>query len=1512
LSSDATYGAAATAWNTKVDTAAAYTGTTNVTMGSTLNQGSIFTLTTSAETKTGTAGADTFLALNSGDLGSSDIIDGAGGTDTIYSVLATTGSSATLLRPVLTSVETVQFELSDGSSTATTSTINFDKSSGVQTVTLKANAFNTAADTFAVSGVTTATSLKITDDAGAATTRANNYTMSYDGVTGSADSASVEISSTVSATELGNITVAGVETLTVSSTGGAGATYKVVGADATALTLAASALSGGTVDLAGAKIATLNINAADSVTVTDAGAASAKLRTVNIASQTADKTVTLTSLTPTMTSTAQDLVSEAFTVNVSGAGKAVITADNTQFGTQSDTNADSFVVAAGTNTGGVTVTLSSMTSAAPRIISVTGGTGNDTLAVAAGGLDNYDTVALGGGTNTLQTAIAASSSTTTSAASLYYDTTATADPTITGVTVAKIVMDGGSSNAAAGNITVDITSAAEIASIVEIDDGVLTDFGIHDLIVNNAVSGSTLNTGKFDWTDTASKIAVSVKDASTGTADSITLGLDIFETSGSADAGTVDEVEIADVESITINITTTDTDVLAATVSEIDATSATTITLNSALNITVTADGAATNTIDASAVTGTVTLNAGADKQTLKGSATKATTFTMAANLNADDSIVGGSATTDSLTATITDLTATTGKLSVTGVETLSLTNGSSGTAVVDATGIVGATNVVLIGAATSTSLTKLATGAKVTLGNGAGDLTFTGGLTVSLADATGSADSLTFDLNGGGSRGTTTLTTTGIETVVLNGDTSTTSNVAYEAQTVTMTASTAATINVTGGHATPAKITLGTLNAATTLVDASAFTGGLVATAATNTATTIKVRSSTSNDITGSVLSDTVIVGTAAVQAAADIGDTTAEIDGGVGTDTLTVYAANGADLTAADNFEIVNVIVDAAADASIDLGGSGQGADDAALTTITGGAAGKTLALSGYITDIGARTIDASGVASTTTLTLGDNVLKQTNSADALLIKGGSSAADVLAYTASNDDAGEVTISGFETIQVTNGNTESTLNLINVTGATNVTAVGAGQLIISNFGNSQKVVLGTYVGSTATVFSDGTTDSVSVSRAADGTADVLSVDLNTTATFTLTDNQAETVNLALVDTAGDDDHVLTLSSTSATNVQVTGTGTAEDLTLTASGALLTTVNASTFVGNLTYDVSNRAAQAMTITGGTGNDTIGMTFAADVLDGGTKTSDSDTLNVSFTGTGGALIIDLSSSTDQVQMFNGLANATIQKNFENVSASAYTQSNSVGADITGSDSANTITGSAYSDTIRAGKGGDTVVYSTGNDIVTLGDGNDTLNVTHAILAANSGTSATHDGGDGTDNLVLTTAGTSVADADFVGLTSIETLTIANGTNTVVTGSSAATAGIVTIQAGTGADTVTIHTAVTSYKLAGGIDVLTILAGEVSGLTIDDSAATTDNVVLILSALQDSAANWGAEETLVTDVDAADEWFFNNTTGVLTIWNENLSTAAVTTITLVGVNDVVDHATDGYLTIDVAA
>jgi Ca2+-binding RTX toxin-like protein len=99
----------------------------------------------------------------------------------------------------------------------------------------------------------------------------------------------------------------------------------------------------------------------------------------------------------------------------------------------------------------------------------------------------------------------------------------------------------------------------------------------------------------------------------------------------------------------------------------------------------------------------------------------------------------------------------------------------------------------------------------------------------------------------------------------------------------------------------------------------------------------------------------------------------------------------------------------------------------------------------------------------------------------------------------------------------------------------------------------------------------------------------------------------------------------------------------------------------------------------------------------------------------------------------------------------------------------------TVTGTGTGvDTITTGGLADTYNVTAGNDVVDLGAGDDTIATTNTLLEANNGTTATHDGGAGDDTLSVTGAATLV-DADFRGLSNIETLKLNTGDNTLTAG-----------------------------------------------------------------------------------------------------------------------------------------
>ena len=156
-----------------------------------------------------------------------------------------------------------------------------------------------------------------------------------------------------------------------------------------------------------------------------------------------------------------------------------------------------------------------------------------------------------------------------------------------------------------------------------------------------------------------------------------------------------------------------------------------------------------TTTVDASGLIGTFGFTEGvANNLTIRVRLER--TIGMGATLNASDSITGGAATTDVVSATINGLTATTGKLNLTDIENLSLivTDASSNT--VDLTSSTGVSKILVApsGAAGNGGLTLKGVSSGLNIASVDQATDYDGNIVVTLADATGTADSLTFTNN--------------------------------------------------------------------------------------------------------------------------------------------------------------------------------------------------------------------------------------------------------------------------------------------------------------------------------------------------------------------------------------------------------------------------------------------------------------------------------------------------------------------------------------------------------------------------------------------------------------------------------------------------------------------------------------------------------------------------------------------------------------------------------------------
>lgn len=250
LSADATFGAAATAWNAKVATAAAYTGTANVAVGTVVSS-SVFTLTTGMDTFTGTAGNDTFNAALDGLLTTGDVMVGGAGTDTLIS--RHTITAATTIAPNATDVEILQVRLDHNGGAADAVTYSMVDVTGASEVqSYRSNNSGTTADavlTFSGAGMNTGVTLAIVGGDSGADNSSVDITATYRSVTGTADSSNLRLDGAAANV----VTIAGIETLNITATTG----------DKSVSTTGASTLN----SLVAANATKVNINSAGTLTL---------------------------------------------------------------------------------------------------------------------------------------------------------------------------------------------------------------------------------------------------------------------------------------------------------------------------------------------------------------------------------------------------------------------------------------------------------------------------------------------------------------------------------------------------------------------------------------------------------------------------------------------------------------------------------------------------------------------------------------------------------------------------------------------------------------------------------------------------------------------------------------------------------------------------------------------------------------------------------------------------------------------------------------------------------------------------------------------------------------------------------------------------------------------------------------------------------------------------------------------------------------------------------------------
>ena len=178
------------------------------------------------------------------------------------------------------------------------------------------------------------------------------------------------------------------------------------------------------------------------------------------------------------------------------------------------------------------------------------------------------------------------------------------------------------------------------------------------------------------------------------------------------------------------------------------------------------------------------------------------------------------------------------------------------------------------------------------------------------------------------------------------------------------------------------------------------------------------------------------------------------------------------------------------------------------------------------------------------------------------------------------------------------------------------------------------------------------------------------------------------------------------------------------------------------------------------TVNGEAGNDQITMLVTAGNMDTIDAGADTDTLVLSGVVPGDhVVVVDLSSSTDQVVSIGGVADALTQINVENLTATGLGSS----VTVTGSNGDNVIIGSSGNDSIDGGAGNDTIIGGLAADTLQGGADNDLFSM---ASTAEFAAGEIVDGGLGTDTLRYTgNAATTLTLTNLVS--NIEQVEIAN-------------------------------------------------------------------------------------------------------------------------------------------------
>jgi len=330
----------------------------------------------------------------------------------------------------------------------------------------------------------------------------------------------------------------------------------------------------------------------------------------------------------------------------------------------------------------------------------------------------------------------------------------------------------------------------------------------------------------------------------------------------------------------------------------------------------------------------------------------------------------------------------------------------------------------------------------------------------------------------------------------------------------------------------------------------------------------------------------------------------------------------------------------------------------------------------------------------------------------------------------------------------------------------------------------------------------------------------------------------------------------------------------------LTAANSIQVTANTSTGVNDtlvggagadtFTFSTTAGLESTDTVTGGAGTDTIVLSAASAAvtaaLNGVTGVE-----NITVTGSAGDASITVGADTVIA------ASGTLTTNASSLVAGGSIELTYNGAAVTTATKIQNVTGSAGDDTITGGSGNDIIVGADGNDSITGGAGSDNLsggagNDIFVVATTGTGftgltTAETVSGGAGNDVLQFAAGAVTIAAADLVNVSGIETIEIQNTTETAsltltdafFTANGAATLAINSSTATSGALTLAASTLTAANSIQLNLSGVANSAGHVINMGAGNDTLTVDLDVLNNTT---TIAGGAGNDTLVISANTA--------------------------------------------------